>query len=344
MAPPVRRQRPAVMADVAKLAGVSVPTVSRVLNGSAVVRPDKRDRVLDAIAELNFRPSATARALSLRQTRNIALLAGNTSHYGYAETIRGVEEAARAAGYTVSITVAETTDDAEVDRAIDLVLGQTAAGIVLLKFDPAGVALRERIPADVPLVVAGGAPGSDAPQAVLDEYSAAVELIEHLLSLGHRTVHHVRIPPSRDEDGRTTGWRRALADAGAPVPPLWDADWSAATGRTIGRALAEDHEVTAVFAGNDEIAMGVVRGLTDAGRRVPEDVSVVGFDDHPLAELWSPSLTTVAQDFAALGRRAFGLLLALLSDEDVPAFSADRPLLVLRDSTAPPPPTAPESH
>jgi DNA-binding LacI/PurR family transcriptional regulator len=330
------------MADVAKLAGVSVPTVSRVLNGSAVVRPDKHERVLAAIAELNFRPSATARALSLRQTRNIALLAGNTSHYGYAQTIRGVEEAGRAAGYTVSITVAETTDDAEVDRAVELVLGQSVAGIVLLKFDPPGVALRERIPADVPLVVVGGAPGTeDSPQAVLDEYGAARELVGHLLGLGHETVHHVRIPPSRDEDGRTTGWRQALVDAGAPVPPLWDADWSAATGRAIGRRLAEQPDVTAVFAGNDEIAMGVVRGLTDAGRRVPDDVSVVGFDDHPLAELWSPSLTTVAQDFAALGRRAFELLLALLSDEDVPAFSADRPVVVLRDSTAPPPEVGP---
>lgn len=120
---------------------------------------------------------------------------------------------------------------------------------------------------------------------------------------------NVSVPPSRRrEDGRTRGWRRALREAGAPAPPVVPATWDPSSGVAIGRELADRAGVTAVFCGNDEIAMGVIRGLAERGRRVPEDVSVAGFDDHPLARLWSPPLTTVRQDFARLGQEAFALL------------------------------------
>ena len=161
-------------------------------------------------------------------------------------------------------------------------------------------------------------------------------MVDYLLGLGHRTVHHVRVPPSRKEDGRTTGWRRALVAHGAPVPKPLDASWEPDTGRVIGRELAADPEVTAVFCGNDEIAMGVIRGLADRGKSVPRDVSVVGFDDHPLAQMWSPPLTTVKQDFAGLGTRAYDLLEAVIAGGKVRKFSSERPTVVIRESTAPP--------
>lgn len=326
------------MADVARLAGVSVPTVSRVLSGSLPVSSEKRRRVEDAVATLSFRPSAAARVLASQRPEVVAIVTGDTSRYGYAETIRGVEVGARAAGYTVMITVVETADDGDVERAVAATLAQPIAGIAVLKFDPPGVAALQRIPGDVPAVALSGLRESGVPQAVIDETRAAEELTDHLLELGHRTVHHIRIPPSRNEDGRTTGWRRALKRAGAPVPPAYDADWTPGSGRRIGRLLADDPEVTAVFCGNDEIAMGVIRGLVDGGRSVPTDVSVVGFDDHPLAEMWVPALTTARQDFADLGERGFRLLNGLIDGREVPSRSSARPALVIRESSAPPPP------
>ncbi|WP_460776222.1 LacI family DNA-binding transcriptional regulator [Microbacterium sp. GXF7504] len=330
--------RPPTIADVAARAGVSVPTVSRVLNDAPHVRPEKRALVEAAIAELNFRPSAAARVLASRRPRVVAVIAGDTSRYGYAETIRGVEEAARAEGHTVMITVVESADAHEVDQAIAATLSQPLAGVVVLKFDAQGVAALQRIPADLPLVALSGVRDTSLPQAVLDDARAAEELTDHLLGLGHRTVHHVRIPPSRREDGRTTGWRRALKRAGAPVPTPLDATWEPRSGREIGRALAADRSVTAVLCGNDEIAMGLMRGLADAGLHVPGDVSVVGFDDHPLSELWTPAITTVRQDFHGMGRRGFELLRRVIDGEQGRLFSSERPEVVVRDSAAPPHP------
>ncbi len=313
-----------------------MPTVSRVLTGAAKVSQAKREAVEAAITELHYRPSAAARVLASRKPQVIAVIAGDTSQYGYAGAIRGVEEAARAEGYTVMITVVESPDDDEIDRAISATLAQPLAGVVVLKFDPPGVAAMRRIPEPLPLVALSGVRDPSVLQAVLDESRAAEELTNHLLELGHATVHHVRVPPSRREDGRTTGWRRALRAHGAPIPELLDASWDPHSGLSIGEQLAKDDSVTAVFCGNDEIAMGVIRGLNDAGRRVPEDVSVVGFDDHPLAELWSPPLTTVKQDFVGLGRRGFQLLLGEIKGEVGKRLSSERPALVVRESAAAP--------
>lgn len=332
-----QQQRPPVIADVARLAGVSVPTVSRVLTGAAKVSEEKRQSVMDAIALLKYRPSAAARSVASRQSSVVAVIAGNTSRYGYAETIRGIEEAARARGYIVSITVVDSTEEDDVERAVSLVVGQDLAGIVALKFDAPGVAALQRLPEHIPTVAISGVRETQVPQAVLDESSAAAELTEFLLGLGHRTVHHVRVPPSRREDGRTTGWRRALRKAGAPIPPALDASWLPESGRAIGQALAKDGSVTAVFCGNDEIAMGVIRGLADEGLRTPEDVSVVGFDNHPLSGLWTPPLTTAHQDFFGLGQRGFELLMARVSEEPgARRFSSERPALVIRESAAAP--------
>lgn len=329
--------KPPVIGDVAREAGVSVPTVSRVLTGAANVSDDKRHRVLRAIEYLGYRPSAAARVLVAGQPRLIAIVAGDTSRYGYAETIRGIEESARAVGYSVTITVVESADDVAVDRAVALVLGQPIAGIVVLKFDPPGVAMLHRLPKDIPTVSISGVRETGVPQAVLNEAAASEQVVDYLLGLGHPTVHHVRVPPSRKEDGRTTGWRRGLLAHGAVVPPIFDAGWDPQSGRRIGREIADRDDVTAVLCGNDEIAMGVMRGLRDGGRRVPDDVSVVGFDDHPLASLWSPALTTVNQDFAGLGSRAYHLLEGLLMGEKVRKFSSEMPTLVIRESAGPPP-------
>lgn len=332
--------KPSSIADVARVAGVSVPTVSRVLTGAAKVSSDKRDRVLQAIDELGYRPNGAARALVSGKQKIIAVMTSETSIYGYSATIQGIETAARADGYFVVISVVENPTSVEAERAVELVLGQPLAGIIVLKFDPVGIRVLEALPPDIPVVAVSGELGEGVSQASIEEVAAAEEIVDYVLSLGHETVHHVTVPASRDEDGRTTGWRNALEAAGARVPAIVPATWDAASGVRIGRHLARDASVTAVFCGNDEIAMGVIAGLTDEGVRVPEDVSVVGFDDHPLAKVWRPGLTTIAQDFPGLGRQAFALLALQLAGDSAVAHSSSRPQLVVRSSAAAPRGTA----
>jgi DNA-binding LacI/PurR family transcriptional regulator len=331
-----RGARTVTIIDVAAKAGVSVPTVSRVLTGAARVSDKRRRLVLDAIDELGFRPSAAARMLASRRTKAIGVLAGDTSHYGYAETIRGIELAARAEGHTVSITLIESADEEAVERSVALTLTQALSGVIVLKFDPAGEAALERLPSDVPVVALSGVPSSAFPQVLMAEEEAAAELTTRLLELGHRTVHHVRIPPGNHEDGRTAGWRRALTDAGATIPVVLDATWEPISGVRIGRVLAATPGMTAVLCGNDEIAMGVMRGLGEMGLRVPADVSVVGFDDHPLAQIWMPSLTTARQDFADLGARGVKLLMRTADQTEDVGHSVAHPTVIWRESAGVP--------
>ncbi len=324
---------PATIKDVAAMAGVSVPTVSRFLTGAARVSDDKRARVAAAIAELRFTPNPAARALGGRAPGVVAVLAGNTSRYGYAETIRGIEEAARAADHLVTITALDGTGEADLDAALALALSQPVAGVIVLAFDPAGVAALHRLPSGVAAVALSGGRFEGRRQIVIDEDEGAFALTTHLLSLGHPTVHHVSVPAPGGEGGRTTGWRRALIAAGRPVPDIIAAGWDPAEARPLGAALAGRDDVTAVFCGNDEVAMGVIAGLRDQGLAVPRDLSVAGFDNHPLAQLWAPALTTVAQDFAELGRRGW----QLLRDPDAgPRLITLTPDLIVRDSTAAP--------
>lgn len=331
------RRRAPVIADVARVAGVSVPTVSRVLTGSTPVSPERRERVMRAIQELGYRPNGAARALVQGRQPIIAVFAGNTTRYGYARTIQGIEETARAAGFIVVITVIETDDPKVVDTGVDLVLSQPVAGAIVLEFDPAGGAALDAMPASLPVVAAAGSSRrAVVPHAFMDDRTAAKEATQYLLGLGHATVHHVAIPPSGEPSGRSVGWREALDEAGIPVPKLLQAGWEPISGYRIGRELALSDDVTAVLCGNDELAIGVLRALAEAGLSVPDDVSVVGFDGQPFAELWSPPLTTVEQDFVGLGRQAFGLLKDLLDGLPVPPSVSSSPRLVVRGSTAPP--------
>lgn len=329
--------KPPVIADVARVAGVSVPTVSRVLSGSVPVGPERRARVMAAIKELGFRPNGAARALATGGQPMIAVFAGDTTRYGYASTLQGIEEAARQAGYMVVISVVETDDKRTVDAAIDHALGQPMAGAIVLEYDPPGVAALAAIPPWLPVVAAAsGRPADEqVAHAFMDDRFAAARATKHLLEIGHHTVHHVAIPSPGRPSARLLGWRDALTEAGAPVPPVLYADWSPDSGYDAGTRLALQPEVTAVLCGNDELAMGLTKGLADAGRSVPGAVSVIGFDDHPLSHLWTPPLTTVRQDFVRLGQKAFQLLNAQVDSGTVPASVRFVPDLILRSSAAP---------
>lgn len=334
---PIDRHVPGLI-DVASLAGVSVSTVSRVLSGRTPVSEKLREKVMAAVRELDYRPNAAAQALVSGKRSTVAVFARNTIRFGYAATLQGIEESARAAGHVVMIAVVESADASEIDRAIATTLSQPLAGAIVIEFDAVGVATLDAMPNSVPVVAAAGArrPASGRPHAFLDDEAGGYEATRYLLSLGHRTVHHLAIPATREGTGREWGWRRALDEAGADVPPVIRADYSPSSGYDAARALGEDAGVTALLCGNDELAIGAARALQERGRRIPEDVSIVGFDDQPFAQMWVPSLTTVAQDFTDLGRRTFGLLQSLLDTGVAPADSAVLPVLIERESAAAP--------
>ncbi|MFF4259873.1 LacI family DNA-binding transcriptional regulator [Streptomyces sp. NPDC001663] len=330
--------------DVARLAGVSQKTVSRVFNKEAYVSADVRRRVLEAAGELGYRRNNAARALASGRTRSIGVVALGTALYGPASLLIGIERAARDTGYALRVVNTLEGDPGGIAGAVDSLLEQGVDGIVIsepIDEEATGGAVTGDV--DVPVLVLGAPAASAAARTVTTGVGAdllARAATTHLLDLGHTTVHHLAGPQqwyaARD---RVQGWRSALAARGCDEPPLVQGDWSAASGYAVGRELAADHEVTAVFAANDDMAIGLIRALTEAGRRVPDDVSVVGFDDIPVAAYITPPLTTVRQPFDAVAQEGLRLLVHAIEKPGVNLpLAHDPPVdLILRASTAPAP-------
>jgi len=305
--------RPPVMADVARLAGVSHQTVSRVLNDHPNVRPPTRDKVLAAIRELAYRPNAAARTLVTRRTHTLGVISFDTMLYGPASMLYGFERAAHDR-YFVSIASLPALDRRSMLDAVDRFLGQGVEGIMAIATEDTAVAALAHVPAEVPLVAVGCGTKASVTSVAIDNAAGAIAATRYLLSLGHRTVHHVAGPSSHlDARERVDGWRRGLAEFGAPEPAILVGDWSASSGYELGRQLAMEPEVTAVFCANDTMALGVMRALAERGLRIPRDVSIVGFDDVPDAGYYTPPLTTVRQDFGEVGRRALSTLIDRMS-------------------------------
>ena len=337
-----RAARPggSVMRDVARLAGVSHQTVSRVLNAHPNVRDDTRRRVLDAMRALDYRRNSAARALVTRRSGTLGIIGYESTLFGPASMLYAIEGAARAAGYFVTVATVRQMDRRPVLDAVDWLRQQAVEGIVAIAPKPAVAHALAEVAADVPLVGVGSAYDEAVPSFRIDNAAGARLATRHLLGLGHATVHHVAGPAGWTEaQERVDGWRETLYAAGAVVPRTAPHDWSAKDGYEAGRQLAADPAVTAVFCANDQLALGVLRAMHESGRAVPDQVSVVGFDDTPDAGYFLPPLTTVRQDFAELGRRSLAVLLEQLGEDRPPAAGHGLlvPELVIRASTAPPP-------
>jgi DNA-binding LacI/PurR family transcriptional regulator len=333
------RRRAAVMTDVARLAGVSHQTVSRVINGSPQVRDATRERVLAAMRTLDYRPNSAARALVTGRSRTLGVVSFDTTLYGPASTLYSIERAAHDAGYLITIVSLEALDRDSVVSAVERLRLQGVDGILAIApLESAGEALAD-LPRDLPLVAAEAGPRAVLPVVAVDQLAGAEIATRHLLELGHRTVAHIAGPADFVEAGqRIEGWRSALAAAGAEAPPVLVGDWSPRAGYELGQRLLEEvADVTAVFVGNDQMALGVLRALHEAGREIPRQVSVVGFDDIPEAPYFTPPLTTVRQDFAEIGRRSLRLVLEMMdpSDGPPPPPALVEPELILRSSTGP---------
>ena len=327
------------MGDVAKLAGVSPQTVSRVVNAREYVGGDTRERVLLAMRELSYRPNRAAQALVTGRSNTLGVISIDTVAFGPSSVLLGLDRTARAHGYAVSVARLDDLDGDSLVHAIEQLQRQRVEGILLNAGRRGMAAELDHIEVNVPLVAVEDTADAAVPVVHVDEVAGARAATGLLLDLGHRTVAHIAGPRDWSSTrNRSGGWRAALESAGAAVVPPLFGDWSVHSGYELGRRLAQDSELTAVFAANDEMALGAMRALFEAGRALPGDVSVVGFDDVPFARYLTPSLTTVRQDFDAIGRRSLELLLNAIRDEDdAPVHAAITPELTVRESTAPAP-------
>jgi len=321
--------------DVARLAGVSHQTVSRVLNNLPNVRAATRERVEQAIRQLNYVPSQAARALVTRRSRTIGLVATGLPDFGPSSVVLSFNRSARAEGYAVIASHPADIEGPTLRSAAEMLIRQSVEAIVLLAAERSVLDAFDGWELGVPLIaIASEARGRSA-RVGLDQYGGARRAVGHLQELGHRDIVHIAGPvASMDAEERLRGWRDALNDAGMPAAEPLRGDWSSESGYRLGRSLLDQRTLEAVFVGNDQMTLGFLHALHDAGLRVPEDVSVVGFDDIPDAAHFSPPLTTVRQDFTALGRDAVTAVLAQLKDDDTPVQgTAQIPELVIRAST-----------
>jgi len=341
--PPERRRRPGrgvSMADVARLAGVSSQTVSRVSTGHPGVVSSTRAQVLAAMQQLGYRPNSAARALKLGEFRTIGVILFTLATTGNSRTVEAIASHAAQEGYAITlIPVASPTQDGVLGAFTRL--GELAVdGIIVIMevhlLDAATVTL----PPGVQVVVVDSDAGDRYSVVDTDQADGARQAVQHLLDLGHRSVWHVTGPAeSFASERRAKAWRDTLQAAGRPVPAVQRGDWSAESGYRAGLVLAGDPECTAVFAANDQMALGLLRAFHERGRTIPGEVSVVGFDDIPDAASYLPPLTTVHQDFAEVGRRCVqGLLRQLRNEPDGPGTALVPTRLVVRQSTAAPGP------
>jgi DNA-binding LacI/PurR family transcriptional regulator len=344
------RSRPASIRDVARRAGVSHQTVSRVLNGHPSVRDATRTRVLVAMDELQFRPSRAARMLSMQRSQTIGVLAAAVgTHYGPASSVSAVNDAAREQGYYATVAHLASMSPEAISAAVEDLLNQDVEGVVIVAPRTAVLSRLAALAVDIPIVAAQGEQhdAGGIPVASIDQRAGVAMVMQHLIEQGHTRILHVAGPPAWDDAGsRLRAYEAELRASGlAALHPVYG-DWTAESGYEAGRSLLQagtaDLGFTAVFSSNDQMALGLIHAFREAGLDVPRDVSVVGFDDIPEAAHFWPPLTTVRQAFDELGKRCVAMLMDAIRKSEDPAAVPDEavpdvvpPRLVIRDSVAP---------
>jgi DNA-binding LacI/PurR family transcriptional regulator len=334
---PARAARPS-MADVARMAGVSAQTVSRVSNGQSNVDEQTRARVVTAMQALGYRPNGAARALKSGRFHTIGVIMTTLQTFGNMRTLDAIAREAARADYSVTLLPVSDPTLQRVSGAYRRLSEQAVDGAVIILearlLDQAEFAL----PPGIPFVVidSGAGPGYTAVDT--DQALGARQATGHLLGLGHRQVWHIAGPEASFAAlHRAESWRQTLLEAGIKPPPVLRGDWSCESGYRHGLALGRRDDVTAVFAANDQMSLGVMQALHELGRDIPGDVSVVGFDDMEEARSFWPPLTTIRQDFQEVGRLSIRKLLRQVSDASTGNDKTIVPTeLIIRSSTGRP--------
>lgn len=322
--------------DVARIAGVSYQTVSRVLNDSPSIRPETLQRVRAAIDELGYRPNQAARTLVTSRSRTIGVLSSQTVHYGPATAINAIETAARAAGYRLSITNISSSDYASIKSGLDYLMSQSVEALIVIAPQVRVFEALNDLQVAVPFVTLEATGLNTSHSLWVDQVQGARIATRHLIDLGHTEIMHISGPQDWIEaEARMQGFLRELSDADLRTRAPILGDWTASFGYYAGLELLRYRDFSAVFVGNDQMALGFMHACREQGLDVPGDISIVGFDDIPEAAHYAPPLTTVRQNFAEIGRRAIALLLGELRGETGMSHDPVQAELIVRESTAP---------
>ena len=325
-------RRPSI-GDVARLAGVSAQTVSRVVNDEPYVSDEKKDAVMAAMHELGYRPNSAARAMKRGHFKTIGVVYRSLHPVGNRKALEGITRAASERGYSV-VLIPVGGDPAQ--DGVPLAQSSIDVAIVIVSTSLGGGAEDVDPSLNVPTVVLSSAGPPHASSVSIDDALGAGEVVRHLLALGHPTVHHVAGPErSLPAGNRERAWRAALVEAGRPVPGVVRGDWTPESGYEATRELLATERPTALFVANDQMALGAYRALREAGLRIPEDVSVVGCDDIDEASAFAPPLTTVVMDWDLVGREALRVALGMIKNPAPTALTLPSTLAV-RGSTASP--------
>ncbi len=323
--------------DVARQAGVSHQTVSRVINGDPLVTAETRAKVEAAIARLGYQPNAIARSLAAGRTHMLACLAPNLTDYTFARIIEGAEAECRQHGFFL---ISSSAPDAAAFAALisELVPSRRIEGLMVI--NPYIDQRTQHLPENIPTVFIGGhpRPGHAVAAITLDDYGAARSAVEHLIGLGHKRIAMITGPLVEDcTQDRIHGFHAALQEAKLDVDQalIMEGDWSASSAHQATLELMKSKRPpTAIFAQNDRMALGALRAARDLGLRVPEQQSVIGLDDMPLASYFDPPLTTMRQDMFAIGRTAAQLLVQAIEQPQAQQQQLRQPAeLIVRQST-----------
>jgi DNA-binding LacI/PurR family transcriptional regulator len=325
----------ATIKDVAARAKVSYQTVSRVINGSPHVLDGTRQRVTEAMELLRYRPNNVARNLVSKRSRVIGFVASIT-FYGPARIMVSVEQTAKEHGYNIMFSELARVTKEEVRRAIEEMCVRQVDGIVILIPLRLDIDFVREICRNIPFIAIDVDLGPRLPAVLVDQDLGSRLAIDELLRLGHRKIAFISGPQEwRAAKDRQKGWIKALREI--EPGPFYSGDWSAKSGYEAALQLIKKHrhDFTAVVAANDHMALGALSAFHEHGIKVPDEVSIIGFDGLPEAEFYQPSLTTIYQDFAALGRVSLEFLLEMIKRPDLPPLRhLEKPIFVPRQSTA----------
>ena len=331
--------RRASMVDVARLAGVSAQTVSRVSSGYPGVLDETRQLVLAAMSELGYRPNSAARALKSGRFGTIGVIMFTLSTTGNMRTLEAIATAVLAEGQAIMLLPPVTgAADGRAPGAFSRLREEAVDGVIIVMEKHQMPMADISVPPGVPIVVADSDAGDEYSVVDTDQAAGAASAVRHLLDLGHRNVWHIAGPlESFAAQRRIDAWEGVLREFGITPPPVLRGDWTAESGYRAGLQLAIEDGCTAIFSANDHMALGVLRALNDNGRRVPQDISIVGFDDVPESSSFLPPLTTVHQDFAEVGRRCVeGVLRQIRSGSSERGTLLVPTRLIVRESTSAP--------
>lgn len=324
------------MADVAGATGFSMQTVSRVANGHENVRPRTRATIRAAMEQLGYRPNRAARSLRSGRFHTIGVITFPLTGFGTMRMLEVMTETARTLDYSITLLTIGRPTSSGMANAFSRLSEQAVDGVVLMVDSELEDRSEVLIPPGLPVVVLASYEDPHHAMIAADQHEGARLAVQHLLDLGHPTVWHVTGPShSYPSSLREKAWRSTLEEVGARVPEPFTGDWSSRSGHEVGRSLAAREEVSAVFASNDQMALGIMRAFHEAGRSVPGSVSVVGFDDMAESSSFWPALSTVHQPFDEVGHKGIVALVAEI-EEGVPVISQRiATSLVVRESTGP---------